>query len=193
MLIEQLFSCPILSHDCNHDLDFLTEKCYLAKKYDEGRELSNKGGWQSNEIYEHDDWFPDLKYDLKLLAIEFAKTIGFDINTNLKLQNMWININNYKDYNTSHTHPNVFLSGVFYVKVPSEDGKIVFRHPALASMDRDWANVPVASQNRTNCGSYYFLPVENRVFMFPSWLEHEVTPHFLHEDRVSISFNFSVV
>tara|TARA_R110002094_G_C4749537_1_gene198434 strand:+ start:95 stop:328 length:234 start_codon:yes stop_codon:yes gene_type:complete len=40
------------------------------------------------------------------------------LKNDFKISNMWANVNRYKDYNLIHSHPNVAVSGVYYLKVP---------------------------------------------------------------------------
>ena len=102
---------------------------------------------------------------------------------------MWININNYKDYNAEHTHPLCVLSGVYYVKTPAKSGEIRFIHPGADLMGRDWYYPEKTGGNHYNSEQWIFEPKENILFLFPSWLKHNVLANSGRKDRVSISFN----
>ena len=47
----------------------------------------------------------------------------------LGLGNMWANINPTYSYNKTHTHPNSMWSGVYYIKVPKNSGKLFLEDP----------------------------------------------------------------
>ena len=41
--------------------------------------------------------------------------------------------------------------------------------------------------------TYYFLPTEGRMLLFPSHLQHEVFENKSNEDRISVSFNINLI
>ena len=41
--------------------------------------------------------------------------------------------------------------------------------------------------------TYYFTPIEGRILLFPSSLEHEVEENKSDEDRISYSFNIKLI
>ena len=133
-MINNLFTCPVYESKLNLDAKAISLNCLDIKNKYNGVVKSNLTGWQSfnvkdkinivDEIMEHVNIF---NKDLKI-----KKTLSID--------NMWININNYKDYNIEHTHPGSILSGVYYSQVNDNSGNLVFIHPAKDVMvrDRDW-------------------------------------------------------
>lgn len=98
----------------------------------------------------------------------------------------WANINPTGGKNSAHTHPNNYLSGVYYVAVPPGSGEIKLKDPraqAAAILP------PVKSRNQFN-SSNLTVPVNaGRLILFPAWLSHEVMTNQSDEERVSISFN----
>ena len=98
----------------------------------------------------------------------------------------WGNINPKGGLNSSHTHPNNYLSGVYYVAVPEGAGQIVFTDP------RPQAGVmipPVARYNKFIGNKITLEAKEGRMLLFPGWLLHSVPVNRSDEERVSISFN----
>jgi len=98
----------------------------------------------------------------------------------------WVNYNKPGDSNYRHHHTDnaVFLSGVYYLKVPEDSGRIIFYDPRVRSLG-------AMSDNK-----YYVYEPEvsvqaqpGMVVYFPSWLEHGVEPNESNEDRISIAFN----
>ena len=106
---------------------------------------------------------------------------------------MWVNWNPKGASNTRHTHitytRSLLLSGVYYVKVPENSGRIRFYDPRLISS----LNTP-DHQYYYNSQSYNFIvPQEDMILFFPSWLEHDVEENQSNEERISIGFNIFAV
>ena len=106
---------------------------------------------------------------------------------------MWVNRNPKGASNTRHTHITysrpLLLSGVYYIKVPENSGRIRFYDPRLISS----LNTP-DHQYYYNSQSYNFIvPQEDMILFFPSWLEHDVEENQSNEERISIGFNIFAV
>jgi len=192
MEINGFFQTPILIKDLNNNLQEIERECVLRSRLSEGRKISNLGGWQSKDVFSDDRFFSDLANQIQNIVIDFAESIEIDLKSNNAIQ-MWININGYKDSNILHDHPKSIFSGVYYVKVPQNAGNIKFYHPAHSLLERDWANLRVNTYNFYNSHVWSLSPVENRIIVFPSWIDHLVEPNLSHEERISISFNVGVV
>ena len=185
MEVTSLFSIPIYDHQYDEDLGDVESECIKRSTLDSGQVFTNFGGWQSNNIFSDDDFFSEFILEIEKQANNFAKEI--EINQSLKLTNLWININGYKDFNLRHTHENSIISGVFYVKAPDKSSKITFYHPAFKLMMREW-NINMKHNHYTS-SVWSIPPQKGRLLLFPSWLEHEVSPNLSQESRISISFN----
>ena len=127
--ILHLFSSPIYRARLNLKTNLIEEFCSKLKKSTKGVVKSNHGGWQSHNIPPTD--LPILSIEIQKHANIFKDTFLFK--NLLKVTEMWVNINNYKDYNANHSHPLCVLSGVYYVKTPAKGGEIRFIHPAADS------------------------------------------------------------
>ena len=183
--ITSIFSVPFCEHYYDDDLEDLEEECIKRSTLDSGRIASNSGGWQSNDIFSNDDFFSDFILEIEKQGNNFAKKL--EICQKVKLSNLWININGYKDFNRRHTHQNSIFSGVFYVKSPDKSSMLRFFHPSADFMVRDW-NVDLKCNMYTS-SIWEILPEEGKLLLFPSWLEHEVDQNLSQEKRISISFN----
>ena len=183
--IPTLFSSPIYRASLNLNTKLIHESCSKLKKSVKGVIKSNQGGWQSPDISPTD--LPILSIEIEKHANIFKDTFLFK--NPLKICNMWVNINSYKDYNAEHSHAQCILSGVYYVKIPGPSGGIRFIHPGGDMMGCNWSDVEKSDSNHYNSEHWTFDPKENILFLFPSWLKHNVLPHLGKEERVSISFN----
>jgi len=188
MEITGFFQTPILVQDLNNNLQEIERECVLRSRLNEGRTISNSGGWQSKDIFSDDRFFSDLANQIQNIVTNFSESIEIDLRGNNHVQ-MWININGYKDSNILHDHPKTIFSGVYYVKVPQNAGNIKFYHPAHSLLERDWFNLSVNTYNFYNSHVWSLSPVENRIIVFPGWIDHLVEPNLSYEERISISFN----
>ena len=148
-------------------------------------ELTVGGSWQTDPILQDLEDFADLmklirnaaKSALDFLEIEYADYV---------ITSCWANINPTGGKNSTHTHPNNYLSGVYYVSIPEGAATIVFRDPRAQASP---IMPPIKNRNQYN-GNNVNVPVkEGRLILFPAWLSHEVPVNQTEYDRVSISFN----
>jgi|688.fasta_scaffold630023_2 uncharacterized protein (TIGR02466 family) len=188
MEIKDIFKQPVAIIKLNENLNELLKYCLSIKKTQKGRKLSNSGGFQSNNIDLKTSNISSLIEKINLNSNTFLKKV-FLSKHNISVINLWININEYKDYNILHEHPNSILSGVFYVKAPENSGSIVFKND---SDIRYYMNYELTDDlNNYNASMWSFPALENNLYLFPSWLKHYVEPNLSNESRVSISFNLN--
>ena len=186
-MLQDIFKTSIWNTSLNLDLNSLNLEIKKIIKKDKGREISNEGGYQSNNIeYKK---YTQLFFLSKIIEVnvkEYKKSLG--LKENFVLDNMWINVNKYKDFNISHTHANCSISGVFYIKCPKESGDIVFENINLNIMEYFWE--PNTDKYTVNTSSKWNItPQENLLLLFPAYLNHYVRPNMNKEERISLSFN----
>ena len=196
MIIEP-FKIPIYTKELILDNKALASYCLNKRKSSKGRVLSNEGGWQSDNLYTYlsGEKYPkqisELCTDILTVAKEFARSVN--VIDKLEVDNIWANINGYKDYNLPHKHPNCLLSGVYYVKVPKNSGEINFVNPASDTMQYDWNKYTIKEHNNYNSANYTFRAKVGTLYMFPGWLNHFVKQNLNKtEERISFSFNVKV-
>ena len=169
----------------------LLEFClYMYKNYPSNNR-SNRNGWQSQQLEYHKE-LDELTYNVKEVGSNIFKLLKGKDEWVVDIDNLWINVNTPGSYNTSHIHPRSFLSGVYYVKVPKDSGRIHFTHPCQ-SFCYDWDSSYFDELNNTNTPGMHYEPEEKRNYLFPSWLQHDVESNNSKEDRISISYNLKVV
>lgn len=193
-MLENWFPTPIWVFDLA-DINNKTIEKYantLSKK-NKGRIISNYGGWQSNDFSLNDCENLELK---KLATLVEQKVVEACVDLTLKpnfqvfMSNFWLNINNKTDSNLLHTHPTSFLSAVYYVKTHKKSSPIIFKHPS-ALMSFWWTSFCDTNTYITYPNINY-QPIEGRLIIFPSWLEHEVNPNESNKPRISIAFNLEI-
>ena len=94
----------------------------------------------------------------------------------------WAVILNNQGYQRSHNHPDGWLSGVIYIKIPEnlskDEGKIEFSSKGY--------NFPTINNNITK---KLVTPKEGKLLLFPSSLYHRTIPFKIDDDRISVAFD----
>jgi uncharacterized protein (TIGR02466 family) len=172
-----LWPTTLFSTVIQTDTASVKEEIYKLKVTSVGQHKSNYGGWQSHTNLHTNPKFLELCNEIiSVLSILFRKNIVFD--------QMWACVNQHKDFNVVHAHGNKYhISGVFYLQVFDNSGQICFRDPRPAAINAETTSF--FNQGDTE----NFTPCNNQLIVFPSFLEHFVTPNETHSDRISISFD----
>ena len=98
----------------------------------------------------------------------------------------WANVNAPGAAHGLHSHPNNFLSGVYYVRVPSGGDTINFHDPRSQT---GILRPPVVELTADNTDQVVVQVSEGTVLLFPAWLPHSVDANRGDRDRISVSFN----
>ena len=152
---------------------------------------SNEGGWQSRKNLNEEDSI--LRKVLNKSLESYLNSGIFYPGVSFHLNSLWININKKDHYNILHTHPCSELSGVIYIKNLNKGGKIVFRSPhEFTCFAETHSYTEEINKKYDNYGAYWMDPLEGTILMFPSMLQHSVTPNKSDEERITASFNISV-
>ena len=186
--IVDIFKTPIYFKDLNLNTKSMRDYCISLKEKNTSVVKSNVGGWQSDNLDGTHLPLNDLFLEIEKHCSKFTNKIGLkDI---LSLDNAWININYYKDFNSEHIHCYSKISGVFYIQTPKDCGNIEFVSNDSNIKSYDWNDNTVKDTNNYTSGRWYMPSLENRLILFPSWLKHNVQPNLNpKEERISISFN----
>ena len=179
MQITYFFPSPLWSTKVDFDNDLLERQIYEYQKHQPNQTYSNRGGYQG-DLFHNQDW-------VDMVATNCPQRDDKPISDIVVYP--WCNINPKGAYNIRHVHndTNIFLSGVYYVKVPENSGTIRFWDPRGALMhiqrDHEYFNDAIAYEE--------IIPEPGLLLYFPTWIEHEVTPNEVDEDRITISFNLN--
>ena len=95
----------------------------------------------------------------------------------------WCNYNRTNEYHHQHIHNNSIISGVFYIQT---DGTRIQFHKGRTSFP---IKMIFSEQNDLNSDILYFKTEVNRLFLYPSTLEHSVPKNQSDKDRISLAFN----
>lgn len=167
----------------------LADACHdLAEQDRAGAAWSKQHGYHGYTSYaslddlpQRDPRFDDLRRLLDRHVTAFAKACGFELGKRLKLDSMWVNILKPGGVHSGHIHPHSVVSGTVYIAVPPGSGALKLEDPRLPML--------MAAPTRPDT-FVYAEPSEGAVFLWESWLRHEVMPHTGKGERISISFNY---
>ncbi len=152
--------------------------------------LSNTGGFRSYDLLERAGFEPLKQHILKTLNERIVQGRWFaePLVTAAQFGAMWGVINSKGHSNSTHNHPEAWISGVYYPQAPADmdrAGSLSFRDPILA---RTFTRAFYRSVQSELC---QIAPETGKMIMFPSWCEHSVGPNLTDQDRIAISFNIN--
>lgn len=178
-------------------LEELEHSCLTLARDDEaGRRWSREHGYRGytsyaslNDLPVRDPAFADLRRRLDRHVAAFAKECAFDLGGGKpKLDSMWANLLKPGGAHSGHIHPHSIVSGTLYVTVPPGAGALKLEDPRLPMM---MAAPPRREDAPEDLRTFvYAEPKPGTVFLWESWLRHEVVPHGGKGERISISFNY---
>jgi len=203
MTVRHLFATPVFEASLTTDRDFenfnaeLEASCrMLAEEDAAGRAWSKAhgyGGYTSyaslNDLPQRATVFGELKTKLDRHAKAFARELAFDLGGGrLKLDSLWVNILKPGAAHSGHIHPHSVISGTVYVSTPKGASALKLEDPRLPLMMAAPPRLPDAPEDAR--AFVYLAPEPGTVFMWESWLRHEVPANQARTDRISISFNY---
>lgn len=168
----------------------------LARDDRAGRIWSRDHGYRGytsyaslNDLPQRDPRFGDLVRHLNRHVTAFARDCAFDLGgKKLKLDSLWVNVMKLGATHSGHIHPHSVVSGTVYVAVPPGSGALKLEDPRLAML---MAAPPRTADAAEPLRSFvYAEPRAGAVFLWESWLRHEVMASTAKSERISISFNY---
>jgi uncharacterized protein (TIGR02466 family) len=177
----------------------LEEACRgLAREDEAGRRWSLDHGYRGytsyaslNDLPRRDPSFGELVRRLNRHVAAFAADCAFDLGgRRLKLDSLWANVLKSGGAHSGHIHPHSVVSGTVYVAVPPGSGALKLEDPRLPMM---MAAPPRREDAPEDLRTFvYAEPAAGAVFLWESWLRHEVVPGKAKGERISISFNYGL-
>lgn len=168
----------------------------LAQDDRAGRRWSRAHGYRGytsyaslNDLPRRDPAFADLVRRLNRHVAAFAEDCAFDLGGGrLKLDSLWVNLLKPGGTHSGHIHPHSVVSGTLYVAVPPGSGALKLEDPRLPMM---MAAPPRRDDSPEDLKTFvYAEPAPGAVYLWESWLRHEVAAGTGKGERISISFNY---
>jgi uncharacterized protein (TIGR02466 family) len=148
-------------------------------------ELGPGQGWQSEQTLHEREQFRDLIACPRKVATSVLRflRIGHEV---FEITGCWATVLARGAAHRAHTHPNNFLSGVYYVRTYPGADSINFHEPrSQASIIRP----PVVALTAENTDQVVVKVANGTLLVFPSYVEHSVAANLSADERISISFN----
>lgn len=146
-----------------------------------------------DDLTSRDPRFADLVRLLNRHVAAFAAECAMDLGgRRLKLDSLWTNILKPGGAHSGHIHPHSVVSGTVYVAVPPGSGALKLEDPRLPML---MAAPPRLAHAPEELRTFvYAKPKPGSIFLWESWLRHEVMPGSgpmrSGGERISISFNY---
>ena len=148
-------------------------------------EIPPGGSWQSGPDLHNREQLVDLiscVHSTAQTILQFLK-VGYDT---IEITGCWANVNASGASHAIHSHPNNFLSGIYYVSTHPGADSVNFHDPrAQTGIIRP----PVTELTSQNADQVVVTVSDGMLLMFPSYLAHSVAANDSDKQRISISFN----
>ena len=167
----------------------------LADQDKAGRNWSKEHGYPGytsyaslNDLVYRDPAFDDLRRALDKHVKIYAAQAFLDLGRKPKLDSLWVNILKPGGGHSGHIHTHSAISGTIYIAVPKGAGPLKLEDPRLPVM----MSAPLRSEDAPEDSQsfHYATPKVGTIFLWESWLRHEVPQGNAKSDRISISFNY---
>ena len=148
-------------------------------------EIPAGGSWQSGQDLHNREQFKDLiscVHSTANTVLGFLK-VGYNA---IEITGCWASINASGASHAIHSHPNNFLSGIYYVHTHPGADSVNFHDPRPQT---GIIRPPVTELTSQNTDQVVVTVSDGMLLMFPSYLAHSVAPNDSDKLRISISFN----
>jgi uncharacterized protein (TIGR02466 family) len=103
-----------------------------------------------------------------------------------RITGCWVNVLDRGAVHAMHSHPNNFLSGVYYVQTQEGADAISFHDPRPQTAV---IRPPVIELTAYNTDQVVVKVSDGTLLVFPAWLPHSVSVNTSARPRISVSFN----
>jgi uncharacterized protein (TIGR02466 family) len=142
-------------------------------------------GWQSAQALHEREDFRDLVSCIRRGATSILRFLRIG-DAAFEITACWATVLAKGAAHKIHSHPNNFLSGVYYVCTPPGADTINFHDPRSQTAV---IRPPVVELTADNTDQVVVKVRNGTLLMFPSFLEHSVDANLSEEERISVSFN----
>jgi uncharacterized protein (TIGR02466 family) len=168
----------------------------LAQNDQAGRRWCREHGYRGytsyaslNDLPRRDPHFEELQRLLTRHIAAFAEDCAMELGGRRpKLDSLWVNVLKPGGAHGGHIHPHSIISGTLYVAVPPGSGALKLEDPRLPMLMAAPPRRADASEDQRTF--VYAEPEPGSLFLWESWLRHEVVPGNSKGERISISFNY---
>ena len=148
-------------------------------------ELPAGASWQSGQDLHNREELVDLISCIDSTAQTVLRFLKVGQNE-IDITGCWANISARGASHAIHSHPNNFLSGIYYIRTHTGADSVNFHDPRPQT---GIIRPPVTELTSQNTDQVVVTVSDGMLLMFPSYLAHSVAPNESDELRISISFN----
>ena len=148
-------------------------------------ELQPGKAWQSDQSLHRLDEFRELVSCINEIATNMLDYLKIGYNA-FEITACWANVSAPGGAHRIHSHPNNFLSGVYYAKTHEGADTINFHDPRHQT---GIIRLPVTELTAENADQVVVKVIDGTLLIFPAWLQHSVDGNLGVGERISISFN----
>ena len=178
------------------------DKSFSNKLLNEGKKLTQKNDWSKNLVgqlnkqlaYKIQPWITNGVVPYVNMWVDgWNHFSGMQFQANsASLEGVWINFQKPGDYNPEHTHGGADLSFVMYLRVPKSIREDYYKHTS-SPKNRDSPpgaiNFKYVEYNKFAVSGRHICPRENTIYMFPSYVRHQVAAFSGEGERISVAGN----
>jgi uncharacterized protein (TIGR02466 family) len=147
--------------------------------------ISPGQGWQSETALHERAELRDLIACIRHVANGILRFLRIG-DEKLEITGCWATVLAPGAVHRAHSHPNNFLSGVYYLRTATGADTINFHDPRVQARV---IRPPVVALTAENTDQVVVRVRDGTLLVFPSWLEHSVDANASPRERISISFN----
>ena len=141
--------------------------------------------WQSGHTLQQT---PELSALISHVEAAVSNVLAFlkVVEAPFRITGCWVNVLGPGAAHAMHSHPNNFLSGVYYVQTHEGADTINFHDPRPQTAI---IRPPVTALTAYNTDQVVVQVSDGTLLVFPAWLPHSVPVNMSDRPRVSVSFN----
>lgn len=146
------------------------------------------GGYTSygsvDDLHQRFPPFEELRRHIDKHVKKYIKALNVDLmGRKVEMTTCWVNMMPPLVHHSLHLHPLCFISGTYYVQVPSGSGSLKMEDPRMGLL--------MAAPPRKKADYFHHIqPEPGQLLLWESWLRHEVTANKGRGERISVSFNY---
>jgi uncharacterized protein (TIGR02466 family) len=142
-------------------------------------------GWQSKQNLHERECFAELVASVNAVTAELLDFLKIG-HQGIAITGCWLNVLAPGRAHPTHSHPNNFLSGIYYVKTQAGADTVNFHDPRAQTCI---IRPPVTALTADNTDQVVVKVKDGTLLLFPAWLDHSVAENRSAEERISVSFN----
>jgi uncharacterized protein (TIGR02466 family) len=188
-LYEAQLEAPDLIEGLAHSVRMLAEDDAAGRRWCRDHAYPGYTSYASlNDLPSRDPAFNALKKHLDRHAAAFAEACHMRLARRPRLDSLWVNLLKNGGGHSGHIHPHSIISGTVYIEVPEDAAGLRLEDPRLPMLMHAPSRTDDAPEDLQTF--HTLTPKPGTLYLWESWLRHEVPQSRSRQTRISISFNY---